>query len=398
MKNVNQIIKRHVSNFGSEPEIISQVPAVLTGFGVFSCYCKGYSMSVAISKYLVIAISRRDDQMVKIYNNFSHDTKRFNLNGIKYRKEDRWGNYAKGVLGELVKAGYNISGLNISLSGKVLSFDHQTVASSISLGIGIALNKLFYLSLTEQELLLYCYQGITLLTGMLCNYSSLLTAIHSKKDQLMFFDLKKIVYKYVDYPKDQEGYHLSVIHSNVSPCEIREEVFNKNLEIKKAFESLEKHLKNGSIRDYSVKNIKDRIVPLSEKHRQICSFLLEECSWIEALVKQDFVTNPDKFGRVMQNIQNGITNNLEFSCPEVEWLIKRAKENKNCLSGCMVYSGQSGVIGLLEKDPFSFEFEEKLAEYERIFGFKPDFIRLEPSDGACIIYNTGNINENIINE
>ena len=104
---------RHKSEYGESPQVISMVPGVTTFAGEFSMYCQGYSLCATNDRSLSVEVSTRSDSIVRIFNSYSNDRKKFGLAGIKYRKEDRWANYVKGMVLEMQRH-IGITGLNIT--------------------------------------------------------------------------------------------------------------------------------------------------------------------------------------------------------------------------------------------------------------------------------------------
>ena len=87
----------------------------------------------------------------------------------------------------------------------------------------------------------------------------------------------------------------------------------------------------------------------------------------------------------MNRIQSGLRDNFEVSCPEVDWLTKRAMEINGCHGSNMIGPGFGGsTITLLDEDKVS-QFTEKMEEYEHIFGFHAEWFIYEPMGKARIL-------------
>lgn len=98
---MDNVIKQHSKEYGETPLVIAQVPGTCTLLGSYADACKGWSLVGTDASTLFVAVSLRDDQLVRLTNATLNDRKRFSLGNIKYRKEDRWGNYLKGVIAVL---------------------------------------------------------------------------------------------------------------------------------------------------------------------------------------------------------------------------------------------------------------------------------------------------------
>ena len=83
----------------------------------------------------------------------------------------------------------------------------------------------------------------------------------------------------------------------------------------------------------------------------------------------------------------------DISCPEIDWLLKRVQEldeNPDDLRNpvnCGRITGKGFgrcTYTILRKDDLE-GYKEKLAEYERIFRFKPEFHIVKPAKGVRLL-------------
>ena len=84
----------------------------------------------------------------------------------------------------------------------------------------------------------------------------------------------------------------------------------------------------------------------------------------------------------MNRSHESLRDNYEVSCPEIDWLVKRAWEIDGVLGSRLTGPGFGGcTISLLRKDSMD-EYQEKLHEYDRIFGFSPEVFEVEIVSGV----------------
>ncbi|MFA6933781.1 MAG: galactokinase [Sphaerochaetaceae bacterium] len=384
-----QIIDKHMKEFEAEPEVIVEVPGVLVLFGQFADHFKGYALCGANELRLYVSISKRPDSMVRISNSFSNDHKRFSLStsasGIKFRKEDRWGNYVKGAIAETLSSG-SLTGMNIALNGDLLACDNETVASAVGLGITMAIDRLYDLNMDKNVIIRNIFHSCTVFCSENCKYMTLLTMLNAKPGKLLAYDMQKIDYSYVGFPFVEGMERMLVVESKIPQSAMREEVENSQASMKTAVDKLRKYYARGSLREFPENELKDRIVPIDEESRQICLFLLDESKVSKEAPKLFETADALHIGRSLSRIEKGLRDNLELTCPEVDWLIKRAGENPSCLGSCMVSTGNSGSILMMFGKEGIGSFREKLEEYEHIFGFKAKWSYYTPGCGACVMH------------
>jgi galactokinase len=72
------------------------------------------------------------------------------------------------------------------------------------------------------------------------------------------------------------------------------------------------------------------------------------------------------------------------TCPEIDWLTKRALEINGCLGATMVTTGSSGTIFVLLSRESLDLYTARMEEYEHIFGFRPTWIPYQPVESLKI--------------
>ena len=74
-----------------------------------------------------------------------------------------------------------------------------------------------------------------------------------------------------------------------------------------------------------------------------------------------------------------LRDDLELSCPEMEWLAKRASEVPAFHGSTVLFNGVNTPVLLIMDRTSVPLYMAKLEEYEHIFGFKPEVAELSPA-------------------
>ncbi|MBI9093584.1 MAG: galactokinase [Sphaerochaeta sp.] len=390
---MENILSYHKKEYEESPLVIVEVPGTCTLLGSYSDSCKGWSLLGTDVATLFVGISQRNDQLVRLANATLNDRKRFSLSNIKFRKEDRWGNYIKGVIGILASEGVEFSGLNVTVEGPLLLSDNQMVSSAIALGVCMALNALMDLQMSISSMIRVIYQANTTFNNELCKISDLLTMINGQKGKVLFFDLQHLTFQELGFPftEESEEYVALIIDSKISPNAMREEIATKRKDIEVAFSKLKELKPGGFIRDFPESDLSARVVPLEEDVRHICEYILMES---RLTFDAAFMLSPKDamlYGKTMVKIQTGLRDLLEVSCPEVDWLTKRSSEINGSVGAVLVSNGFSGnVMVLLSKQALP-SYISRLEEYEHIFGFHPRWYIYEGGGSAKVVFQEQHI-------
>jgi galactokinase len=95
----------------------------------------------------------------------------------------------------------------------------------------------------------------------------------------------------------------------------------------------------------------------------------------------------DTFTRAIYHSHEGLRDMFEVSCPETDWLVKRAQETPGILGSRLTGRGFGGCTYALIRADMVGEYEKKFEDYERIFGFHPVSYEITPSNGARVAPN-----------
>ncbi len=387
---MDKIVSYHQQYFRNDPEVLSEVPGVCTLMGAFSDFCKGFCLTGTGALALRVSVSRREDTSVKLFDATRNEKKQFQLTTLKYRKEDRWVNYIKGVISFLVSEGHRIPcGLDITLKGALLFCDSLTISSALSIGILLALDKMFSFGLDRNAIIRISYQATNQFSHVHCRLRDLITMLYAEEGKVLYFDMQSMDYSLIDYVfGDNSGnrpYGI-IIDPQVPPQVLRSEIEEKRQDAHDCCVNLSSHITDGyTLRDCPVHELKSHIISgITEHERRTCEYVITESAKVKRGAQALKVADAKGFGRSLRDIYMGMRDVFEVSCPEVDWLIKRAGESADIFGGSLISNGASGSIYLILTKDGETNYTSCLADYERIFGFKPTMRVFRPGGPAKV--------------
>ena len=379
---MNHIERSHLEEYGTEPCAIAEVPQVVTLIGAFSDCIDGYAIMGTCDNGLKIAVSKRDDNTVKILNATKQDKKKFQITNIKYRKEDRWANCIKAILQEVVSSGFVLPGMNITIQGESAICDNPSFSSYAFIGMLFALEGLLGISFTKEEKKKMAFSSNRFSQAFQARLRDLITLLYSKEDNLMFFDLSNHSYEFLEYPKKDNVSSL-LISTAIPYTILTPELEEFRQEANEVVGLIRKKLpKTMSIKNLNEKNIRQILNISSEQKKGQLRFLVEdsECAlngW-KALKNGDM----ELFGKNMNLQEKGLEMNAELTSPEIDWIVKRGSEMKKLYGICQIYTGVAGTLFALIDSSVDFPYTSQLEEYERIFGFHANVCPYVPYGSA----------------
>jgi galactokinase len=383
---MNGLISCHRNEHGSNPEVIASAPGILNLMGEHTDYNEGCVIQTAIDKRVNVALSERKDNSLRFFLADSDEKKRTTVPNLKYKREDRWANYPKGVLAELINMGYPVKGLDVTISGNIVPGIGLGASAAMEVAFTAAVSRLFNLNLTESQLIQAASYAESTFIGRNTEITDQFISTIGKKNKAVYLDLRSLDFEYLSL--DLGNLKIVVVNSNVPGTDsIREaELLERKEQCAECVDFLGRRKSGRSLRDYTLDDINGGLGLLPEHIRRICSHVIGETQRSfearNAIKSRSF----ELFGRIMNRSHESLRDNYEVSCPELDWLVKRAQEMDGVLGSRMTGGGFGGCTVSLVDSRVLDLYSERLHEYEHIFGFEPEIFICEPSDGVKIEY------------
>ena len=359
-------------------EVVVHVPGVSTILGEFSQHCQGHVLCCANSQDLTVRLSESPDNQVHIRNTLTGDRKKFSLSGLKFRKEDKWGNYVKGVYYHLAEAGYSPKACDIVLEGDILKSDGSMLAAAVSTGVCLALRKAQRLDISDSRIAELCYKVCAFFCSENTKYSTIKTMLEAKEGKFLLFDLGTMTFGYLDDPFRDSPQCMLVVDCTIPPDAMREEIRHRHKQAVAAIGLLKARAPQFPIRDFPISELRDRLIPIDEEARRLCAAVLDDSATAAGMLRLFDRKDCIQIGKNLGRIGKIMRDDLELSCPEMDWMVKRAGEVPACYGSGVLFNGVNTYV-LIVMDRSSVPlYMAKLEDYERIFGFKAEVSTLVP--------------------
>jgi galactokinase len=381
---MSDIISLHRREYGTIPEVVVSAPGIVTLLGDQSDFNEGYILQFGLNRRVEVAVSKRKDSSLRFFAADFEERKRSTIANLKYKREDRWANYPKGVLGEILEQGHRLKkGLNFTISGQIPQEIGLGASTALCTATIYALRKLLRLSLGDKECVELALGAEAVFIGSETSISNFMTSALCKKGRAMYIDVRELEYEHI--PFKQEDVVILLTIANIPKVSAENEIQIRKNECRKCVEFLRKTGGGQSLRDFSVDDLKQSTGIVPENTRRLCMHVLEENSRVlegkEALGRNDFPA----LGRLLNKSHESLRDNYEVSCPEIDWLVKRAWELEEVLGSRLTGSGfGTCTVSLVRKEGLDAYFE-RLEEYERIFGFNAETIVCKPDSGISFV-------------
>jgi len=367
----------------SEAVVVAEAPGRIHFLGEHGEQKAGFFLSSAIDRYIRVAVSARKDNSLRFYAADLGERKRTTLVNLKYKREDRWANYIKVAIHLFAELGYQVKGLNFTLAGDIPQQVGLASSSAIESAAVMALKGFFQASISDKDLLARLVVSKSLFFEEEISPVDYLIAFSAKKDQFLVVDEVDLKIKRIKSPISK--YRLLVMDSRVPRLGVSDELKQRQADLKKGLELLSRKKDGASFRDFAATDLVESMGNLPEEIRRRCLHVVQEIRRVndadESLRRADLTT----FTKIISHSHESLRDLYEVSCPEVDWLVKRAQELEGVLASRMTGQGFGGCTYTFIRDDVADEYKKRLEDYERIFGFHPVIYEMKLASGCRIV-------------
>jgi len=365
---MKDIVALHRAEFEEYPQIVATAPGVAKLLGEQTPSAEGLVLAAAISFDVSVGISERRDSSLRFFAADLGERKRTGVATLKFKKEDRWANFPKAVLERFGRLGSATRGLNITIAGEVPMGLGFASSSALLLATTMALKSHFGVTLRNEEVADFACKSESEFFGIQGRVDDFLISGCSTPHAATIVDLRNA--RRHSLPFFDGDWAVVLTDSKVPRLSVVNEDSQRDASVRQVLAILDPSGRK-SLRDFAPEEIEELMGQLPESVRRRALHLSEEHRRVkeaeEALVSGDRVA----FGKILARSHTSLRNLYEVSCPEIDWLQKRAMETEGILCSRLTGSGFGGcTVSIMKRDAVD-EYRRRLDEYERIFGFRP---------------------------
>ncbi|MBO5123560.1 MAG: galactokinase [Spirochaetaceae bacterium] len=384
---MKEVIETHLREYDKKPDILVSTPGRFHLIGEHSWFCKDKTLSMAVNLPIYVAITVRDDAMVRFNFIQMNERKRCNLSNLKFRKEDRWANSIKAMIYGFTSGGFSVSGMDITIWSEILPSAGFGITTAMKVGTAFGIKSLCGCS--EVQMLQAIERGNKLFLGAGNYVADIFAAMYAQPNSCILTDHATNTYDIL--PFQFENISILLTDARVPRISVWNEATlmePENVLLLGELKERKSHVYGGWQYEESSTEINEVLSVVDEDMgRRLKCIMLEHkyvISAVDALQKQDFAS----FCKTVSRSQDIMRDLYLISCPEIDWLVKRVQDfdmtsvrNPN---GCSRITGKGFgrcTYTILQTKDAEL-YKQKLVEYERIFGFDPSCYDVRPAGGV----------------
>ena len=406
-KRVSLAIQKFEEIFGSHPEFIASAPGRVNLIGEHTDYNDGYVFPVAIDKYINIAARKRADKRVRFHALDVDDSYEFCLDTLPstLQQAPAWSHYLIGVASLLQTSGREVSGIDAVITGDVPI--GAGLSSSAALSVSAALTFLTASSgshppesalqpeMSYKEIAALCQRVEHEFAGVNCGIMDQTISLLGQENHALFLDCRSLEYEHV--PLNLATHYIAICNTKVKRELAASEYNKRRAECERGVSILKQWLPGiSSLRDITLTDFKKHEEELPALTQRRCGYVIEENTRVLDAVAVLKTRHPQtaeethesliQFGRLMNASHNGLRDDYEVSCHELDLLTDIARSITGVIGSRMTGAGFGGcTVNIVHRDVLETFQTLVTTEYHKQTGIEPEIYLCNVSGGAQII-------------
>ena len=296
-----------------------------------------------------------------------------------------WVNYILGVITAFNRRGIAIPPFNAVIRSDVPVGAGLSSSAALESVFATAFNKVFDLGFSPMELTLIAKEAENDFVGLQCGIMDMFASIHAKKEHAIRLDCRSLEHEY--FPL-KLGDNKIVLFDTCVKHELASSEYNlRRSECEAAVLILQQlGYQVESLRDVDTTMLENEKTQLDALFFKRAKYVVEENYRVEAFSKAISKSDWTEAGRCLYASHDGLKNDYEVSCKELDFLVETAKSFEGVWGARMMGGGFGGcTINMVCADKIEELVDRCKTTYFNSFGVEPKYYIANTGDGACEI-------------
>lgn len=373
------------THFHNEPQRMFLSPARINIIGEHVDYNDGFVLPAAINKYVCFAVSEHHGDQCTLVAGDLGDTLLFSIDEAVLPSTKMWANYVLGVLAQFRERGLPIRGFKMAFASNIPMGAGLSSSAALECGFAYALNELFDLGLSREEIALIGQRAEHTFVGVKCGIMDQFASVFGKKKHAIRLDCNSLDYDY--HKADFGDYTLLLLDSKVKHTHLTSGYNVRRQQVEAGLSVLKAHFPNiATFRDVTLEQVEAARQKLDETVYRRCHFVVKEIQRVREAVDALDQSDLNQLGALMTETHEGLSKEYEVSCNEIDFLVDAVRDEAGVLGARMMGGGFGGcAIVLVRKDLQDALIHKVAVAYLSKFNVKLEAYKVRISGGtrAC---------------
>jgi len=370
--------------FNEAPSFVIASPGRINLIGEHVDYNSGFVLPAAIDKYMYVAVSQRNDSQILLHATDLNQNFQTNLDASLQPSSSGWPNYVLGVIDELRKDGYVVSGFNMLITGNIPIGAGVSSSAALECATVFACKHLFDLDISKQSMVKIAQRAENNFVGVNCGVMDQFASMFGKADHVIKLDCADLSYTY--FPFKLEGISIVLFDTFVKHSLASSEYNTRRQECETGLAVLRQQFSITSFREATLAMLDTVADSISDKVYNRCKYVIEEIGRMEAACNHLLAGEIGAFGARMYETHMGLSKLYEVSCAELDCIVENCKKENDVIGARMMGGGFGGcVIALVQTTNVVDVYNRINTAYQNKFGRNMGKYLMHIGDGTRLL-------------
>lgn len=348
---VANVLRAFEREFGRRPEGVADAPGRANLIGEHVDYNEGLVLPFAIERSVLVAWARRDADTVRARSLDDDETVEFHARDVGRARHGSWSNYLRGVVDVLRRAGHDIGGIDLAVTGDVPVGAGLSSSAAIEVAVSGALRDAFGLRIDDVTLALLCQRAENEFVGVQSGIMDQFASTLARAGHALLLDCRSLAHRHVPLALERAGLAVVLADSGVQRSLVASAYNERRRECEAAVAALRAALGRPDItlRDASEADIARARLggAIARRARHVVREIARVREAVTALERDDFAA----VGRLMAASHASLRDDYEVSSAELDLLVELATRHDYVLGARLTGAGFGGcTINLVRAD------------------------------------------------
>ena len=356
--------------------IIAHAPGRVELLGNHTDYNEGLVLSAAIDRGVTVQGGPRNDMRVAL-NSFALERHvEVPVADFEKQTEETWANYALGVVRVFGDRGYEMGGFTMEIASDLPIGAGLSSSAAFEVATATFLKKIFRWQIEPLQLAKLCRQVENEFVGVNCGLLDQVSSVFGKSNCAIFLDCRQESVETVPFP---DGVALLIAHSGVKHALVGGE-YNERRE--QCFGAAGK-MGVRALRDVTSAELDAARGKLTGLEYRRAAHVVGETERVSQGIEFLRAANVRGFGELMFASHESSRTNFENSTPELDALVRIAREDEGVYGSRLTGGGFGGAtVSLIDADEARQIAENFEKKYRKATGIECRTYLCEIDDGA----------------
>jgi galactokinase len=374
------IILKFAERFGTTPRLFFS-PGRINLIGEHIDYNDGFVMPAAIDKGIWYAVAPNNSDTL---NFFSFDeNEEYSVSRFEVRKNDGWRNYVLGVVDQVIQKNLPLQGFDCVFGGDIPIGAGLSSSAAVECGLLFALNEIFHFQLSRLDIALMAQKAEHTFPGVQCGIMDMYASLMGKRDHVILLNCLKLEHKY--FPLQLREYTLVLINTKVHHSLASGEYNIRRQQCQEGYKIIQMNVERNisswqDVHPQDVEQLKDK---MEGKVYQRSLYVTQEIERTQKAGQHLENNQLEEFGKLMFETHKGLSELYEVSCPELDFLVDKAKDHPSIIGSRVMGGGFGGcTINFIKKQDWAEVTDQITKAYKQQFNIDAEVYEVATSDGT----------------